>query len=242
MTGVSVLFYLPVNILANKVGKKRLLLVAFVIFTCAFAFAGALGSAVLGFIPAMAQGLVLSVVGAIPMAAFGILPQAIVANIADASSKTTGQDRQGHVLRGPHLCDEDGPVRAMLLFTGVSTIGMASGAGYHRHMCAAVLCGLGGIVFAFYNGEEGVGRAGDVMALPGAAAVSMPASVGDFAPSATLNKAAAVSLVSRRSGDLSSSYCAGRRLGRCCAGSGPTGDTETLPCRHACDTSASNCV
>ena len=42
MTGVSVLFYLPVNILANKVGKKRLLLVAFVIFTCAFAFAGAL--------------------------------------------------------------------------------------------------------------------------------------------------------------------------------------------------------
>ena len=28
MTGVSVLFYLPVNILANKVGKKRLLLVA----------------------------------------------------------------------------------------------------------------------------------------------------------------------------------------------------------------------
>ena len=43
MTGVSVLFYLPVNILANKVGKKRLLLVAFVIFTCAFAFAGALG-------------------------------------------------------------------------------------------------------------------------------------------------------------------------------------------------------
>ena len=49
----------------------------------------------LGAIPPMAQGLILSIVGAIPMAAFGILPQAIVANIADASSKTTGQDRQG---------------------------------------------------------------------------------------------------------------------------------------------------
>ena len=55
----------------------------------------------------------------------------------------------------------------------------------------------------------------------------------------TLPGAAAVSM---RSGGLSSSYYAGRRLGRCCACGGPTGDTETLPCRHACDTSASNCV
>ena len=123
MTGVSVLFYLPVNILANKVGKKRLLLVAFVIFTCAFAFAGALGSAVLGFIPAMAQGLVLSIVGAIPMAAFGILPQAIVANIADASSKTTGQDRQGMFYAARTFAMKMGQSVAMLLFTGVSTIG-----------------------------------------------------------------------------------------------------------------------
>ncbi|RHJ53676.1 hypothetical protein DW118_06295 [Bifidobacterium longum] len=61
-------------------------------------------------------------------------------------------------------------------------------------------------------------------------------------PVCDTEQAAAVSLVSRRSGDLSSSYCAGRRLGRCCACGGPTGDTETLPCRHACDTSASNCV
>lgn len=155
MTGVSVLFYLPVNILANKVGKKRLLLVAFVIFTCAFAFAGALGSAALGFIPAMAQGLALSVVGAIPMAAFGILPQAIVANIADASSKTTGQDRQGMFYAARTFAMKMGQSVAMLLFTGVSTIGMASGAGYRiAAVCAAVLCGLGGIVFAFYNEKK----------------------------------------------------------------------------------------
>ena len=158
MTGVSVLFYLPVNILANKVGKKRLLLVAFVIFTCAFAFAGALGSAVLGFIPAMAQGLVLSVVGAIPMAAFGILPQAIVANIADASSKTTGQDRQGMFYAARTFAMKMGQSVAMLLFTGVSTIGMASGAGYRiAAVCAAVLCGLGGIVSAFYNEKKVLG-------------------------------------------------------------------------------------
>ena len=105
--------------------------------------------------PAMAQGLTLSVVGAIPMAAFGILPQAIVANIADASSKTTGQDRQGMFYAARTFAMKMGQSVAMLLFTGVSTIGMASGAGYRiAAVCAAVLCGLGGIVFAFYNEKK----------------------------------------------------------------------------------------
>ena len=152
MTAVPVLFYMPVNVLANRVGKKRILLVAFVIFTCAFAFAGALGSGLLAAIPPMAQGLILSIVGAIPMAAFGILPQAIVANIADASSKTTGQDRQGMFYAARTFAMKMGQSVAMLLFTGVSTIGMASGAGYRiAAVCAAVLCGIGGVVFAFYN-------------------------------------------------------------------------------------------
>ena len=89
-------------------------------------------------------------VGAIPMAAFGILPQAIVANIADASSKTTGQDRQGMFYAARTFAMKMGQSVAMLLFTGVSTIGMASGAGYRiAAVCAAVLCGLGGICFAY---------------------------------------------------------------------------------------------
>ena len=41
---------------------------------------------------------------------------------------------------------------------GVSTIGRASGAGYRiAAVCAAVLCGLGGIVFAFYNEKKVLG-------------------------------------------------------------------------------------
>lgn len=45
-----------------------------------------------------------------------------------------------------------------VLMTGVSTVGMASGAGYRiAAVCAAVLCGLGGIVFAFYNEKKVLG-------------------------------------------------------------------------------------
>lgn len=48
---------------------------------------------------------------------------------------------------------------AMLLFTGVSTIGVASGAGYRiAAVCVAVLCGIGGIVFAFYNERKVLNR------------------------------------------------------------------------------------
>lgn len=152
MTAVSVLFYMPVNMLANRVGKKRLLLIAFVIFTVAFAFAGMLGSGAISAIPPMVQGVLLSVVGAVPMAAFGILPQAIVANIADASSKTTGQDRQGMFYAARTFAMKMGQSVAMLLFTGVSTIGVAAGTGYRvAAICAAVLCAIGGIIFASYD-------------------------------------------------------------------------------------------
>lgn len=47
----------------------------------------------------------------------------------------------------------------MLLFTGVSTIGVASGTGYRiAAVCAAVLCGIGDIVFAFYNERKVLNR------------------------------------------------------------------------------------
>lgn len=46
-----------------------------------------------------------------------------------------------------------------VLRTGVSTIGVASGAGYRiAAVCAAVLCGIGGIVFAFYNERKVLNR------------------------------------------------------------------------------------
>lgn len=155
MTGVSVLFYLPVNIFAGRVGKKRLMLVGFAIFTCAYVFASLLGSGALAGIPAMAQGAILSVACAVPMAIFGILPQAVVANIAGASSKSTGEDRQGMFYAARTFAMKMGQSLSMLLFTGLSTIGAASGTGYRAAaICAAVLCGVGGVIFAFYNEKK----------------------------------------------------------------------------------------
>ena len=47
---------------------------------------------------------------------------------------------------------------AIWLLSRVSTIGMASGTGYRiAAICAAVLCGMGGLVFAFYNERKVLG-------------------------------------------------------------------------------------
>lgn len=152
MTAVSLIFYVPVNIYATKLGKKKLLLTGFIIFTCAYLFAAALGSHMLGAIPSVVQGAVLAVACAIPMAIFGILPQAVVANIADANAKVSGQDRQGMFYAARTFAMKMGQSLSMLLFTGVSTIGMANGTGYRiAALCAATLCAIGGVVFTFYN-------------------------------------------------------------------------------------------
>lgn len=158
MTAISVLFYVPVNVLAGKVGKKTLILAGFVIFTVAYVFAGLLGSGVLAVMPATVQGGILSVACAVPMAVFGILPQAVVANIAGASSRSTGEDRQGMFYAARTFAMKMGQSLSMLLFTGLSTIGAGTGTGYRMAaFCAAVLCGIGGIVFAFYDERKVLG-------------------------------------------------------------------------------------
>lgn len=55
--------------------------------------------------------------------------------------------------------DEDGPVGGDAAVHRRLQIGVASGAGYRiAAVCAAVLCGIGGIVFAFYNERKMLNR------------------------------------------------------------------------------------
>jgi Na+/melibiose symporter-like transporter len=88
----SFLFYAPVNILAKKYGKKAVLIAAFVAFSLAFALIGFWG---LLPIPPLVQAYVATALAAFPMATFGILPGAMVADIADADGIKTGQFRAG---------------------------------------------------------------------------------------------------------------------------------------------------
>lgn len=150
MTALSVLFYLPVNKLTPKFGKKRMLLFAFVMFSTAFFYTGFMGK--IPFLSAAAQGFVLMVFAALPMAIFGILPQAMVADIAESDSVTNGSNREGMFFAARTFAFKLGQSLSMLIFTAVSTIGTATGAGYRiAAFGAALFCGIGAVLLVFYN-------------------------------------------------------------------------------------------
>lgn len=150
MTALSVLFYLPVNKLTPKFGKKRMLLFAFVMFSTAFFYTGFMGK--IPFLSAAAQGFVLMVFAALPMAIFGILPQAMVADIAESDSVTTGSNREGMFFAARTFAFKLGQSLSMLIFTAVSTIGIGTGIGYRvAAFGAALFCGIGAVLLVFYN-------------------------------------------------------------------------------------------
>lgn len=150
MTALSVLFYLPVNKVTSKFGKKRMLLFAFVMFSTAFFYTGFMGK--IPFLPAAAQGFVLMVFAALPMAIFGILPQAMVADIAESDSVTTGSNREGMFFAARTFAFKLGQSLSMLIFTAVSTIGTGTGTGYRvAAFGAALFCGIGAVLLVFYN-------------------------------------------------------------------------------------------
>lgn len=150
MTALSLVFYIPINKLAPKLGKKKLILATFGIFALSFLYTGFLGK--IAVVPAGVQGLILMVVAALPMAVFGILPQAVVADIARSDAKRTGSNREGMFYAARTFAFKLGQSLSMLLFTAVSTIGSTSGAGYRiAAFGATCFCLLGGIVFLTYN-------------------------------------------------------------------------------------------
>jgi len=88
------------------------------------------------------------------MAVLGILPQAIVADIAEADADQTGENRQGMFYAARTFAFKMGQSVAMLLFTSLALIG-TDGLGYRiTAVVAAVLCMLGGVVLFAYDEKK----------------------------------------------------------------------------------------
>lgn len=156
MTALSLIYYIPINKLVPKFGKKKMVRFAFCMFTLVYLYAAFLGKLLP--IPAMIQGYILVFVAAVPMAIFGILPQAMVADVAEADAKTTGENREGMFFAARTFAFKMGQSISMLVFTSLATIGrdpvtnVSDGSGYRIiAVTACVLCAAGGIILGFFN-------------------------------------------------------------------------------------------
>ncbi len=152
MTLLSFVCYAPVNLLAHKMNKKKLVLVGFTGLSIVYVITAVSGLA--GF-SGMIWGVVIVCLAAFPMAILGILPQAIVADIAQADAMITGENREGMFFAARTFAFKMGQSISMLLFTAFASISPETGAGYRiAAITAAVICLAGAIVLSRYNEKK----------------------------------------------------------------------------------------
>jgi Na+/melibiose symporter-like transporter len=152
MTALSLVFYPLVNMLTRKVGKRNLVLMAFLLFAVCFGYTAFLGNTIP--FPAVIQGFILVIVAAFPMAIFGILPQAMVADISESDARKTGENREGMFYAARTFAFKLGQSVSMLLFTALATLG-SGGTGYRVVAgTSSALALLGGVILLFYNEKK----------------------------------------------------------------------------------------
>ncbi|MBR7083197.1 MAG: MFS transporter, partial [Clostridia bacterium] len=118
-----------------------------------------------GVIPGVVFGLLICVIAAFPMALLGIIPQSIVADVAEADGIETGENREGMFFAARTFAMKFGQSFAMLIFTSLAIIGTtqnlesnditASTLGMTIvGIVAVVFCVLGAVLLAFYREKK----------------------------------------------------------------------------------------
>ena len=163
MTVLSAAFYPIVSKLVSKWGKKKLVITGFLGLALAYVV-----TALIGVIPGfegIIPGILIVVISAFPMALLGIIPQAIVADVAEEDAIMTGEKREGMFFAARTFAMKMGQSVAMLVFTSLAIIGAtqdlksndltASEPGLRIvAIVAVVFCSLGALILSFYREKK----------------------------------------------------------------------------------------
>lgn len=120
---LSFAFYVPVTLVAKKTGKKKMLSLAFALFAGVFVYAAFLGRYPF---PAESQALALAVLAAFPLSIFSIVQNAIVADIAEADGRETGNFKAGIFFGTRTFMSKLGQTVAGFLIPSILLIGAGS--------------------------------------------------------------------------------------------------------------------
>ena len=155
MMVVAFILYIPVNFIAKRIGKKKLIVFAFSFFAVTFgitALSGMLG------VPLEAWGILIAILASIPLAILGVLPQAVVADIADVDALDTGEARQGMFYAARTFAMKLGQAVSMLVFTGIIAMDIGDMKYRITAIVACAFCLLGALVFARYHEKAVLAR------------------------------------------------------------------------------------
>ena len=171
MTVLSAVFYPFVTKMVMKFGKKKLVIAGFLGLAICYAIAAV--SSIPGLLPTQGNanalswvfGIVIMLISALPMALLGIIPQSIVADVAEAEAKTTGQNREGMFFAARTFAMKFGQSLAMILFTSLAVampdpsstadeIFPGKGGMILVAVVAVAFCVLGAVILFFYNEKK----------------------------------------------------------------------------------------
>ena len=165
MTVLSACFYPIVPKLVKKFGKKKLVITGFLGLALAYVIAGLIGVIGTDVVPGIVFGVLICVIAAFPMALLGIIPQSIVADVAEADGIETGENREGMFFAARTFAMKFGQSLAMLVFTSLAIIGTTQNTNSNDitasvtgmiivGFVAVAFCVLGAILLGFYNEKK----------------------------------------------------------------------------------------
>ncbi len=151
---VSFLFYPLVNFLAKKVGKKILISGAFFYLVVVYG-----GIFFLGNLPMAneTQAWILTLSLAIPYSFLGILPNAVLADIADKDARDSGINQEGMFFAARTLMQKFGQTFGVVIFAMLTIFGKDIGDDFGIRLSGLIgagMCFLAGVYFLKYDEAE----------------------------------------------------------------------------------------
>ena len=168
MTVLSAALYPFVTKLVKKFGKKKLVIAGFLGLALCYVITAVSSIDALkldGGAMSWVFGVLIMLISALPMALLGIIPQSIVADVAEAESKTTNQNREGMFFAARTFAMKFGQSLAMVLFTTFAIIGTTQSENASEitpskfglmiaAIVAAAFCVLGAVILLFYREKK----------------------------------------------------------------------------------------
>ena len=159
MVMISLCFYPLINYLSKKKGKKPIVLFSFALLSLIFAMIFFLGKIPL---PPKVQVYALVICASFPLASLGILPNAILAEIAEKDAIETGENREGMFFAVKYLFVKLGQTLGIALFAFLTVYGKDPGHDFGLRLngiCGFALCLVAFIFFTrFREKKPGVKR------------------------------------------------------------------------------------
>ena len=151
----SFILYYPVNLLVKRVGKRTIILSAFVVFCLVFAL-----TALVPILPGGKQLAFYSIalLSAYPLAVFGIVPNALIADFVHQHEASTGRQQAGMFYAVRNFMTKVGISLALLLFPSFLLLGKSQEAPtgvLTSAWAACLICIIGYVVFRRVKSIDG---------------------------------------------------------------------------------------